>query len=59
MAAIQHLVLTFCSKMRCVPQTKETETLDACITRATLNAAFADSSQVPSPFLNCACVKSL
>ena len=59
MAAFQDLVLTFCPKIRCVPQTKDTETLDACITRATLNAAFGNSSQVPSPFYNCACVKSL
>ena len=59
MAAIQDLVLTFCPKMHFVPQTKETETLDACITRATLNAAFANPSPVPSPLYNCACVKSL
>ena len=59
MAAIQHSVVTFCPKMRCAPQTNKTESLDACIARVTLNAAFADSSQVPSPFLNCACVKGL
>ena len=59
MAAIQDLVLTFCPKMHFVPQTKETETLDACITRATLNAAFANSSQVPSSLYNFAFVKSL
>ena len=29
------------------------------ITRATLNAAFANSSQVPSPSYNCACIENL
>ena len=59
MAAIQHSVVTFCPKMRCLLQTKETESLAACIVRVTLNAAFGNSYQVPSPFYNCACVKSL
>ena len=31
MASIHDWVLTLCPKMRCVPDTKETESLDACI----------------------------
>ena len=34
MASIHDWVLTLCPKMRCVPDTKETESLDACITQS-------------------------